>query len=205
MPLAGTCWQIGHGTPIVAAKAKPIGKMQNFRPERSRGVQALRKPSAILGSTIFFIAAPGIVAGLAPWLLSGRYGLPVASWPLAIPGAALVAVSLGVLLHAFARFALEGLGTPAPIAPTDRLVVGGVYRHVRNPMYVAVLSIILGQALIFASWQLAAYAVVMGAVMATFVRIYEEPVLLRQYGAGYEAYRQNVPGWLPRLTPWRGA
>jgi protein-S-isoprenylcysteine O-methyltransferase Ste14 len=205
MPRAGRCWQIGHGTLIVAAKAKPIGNMRNFRPERSRGVQASRKPSAILGSAIFFITAPGVVAGLVPWLASGRYGLPVASWPLAILGAALVAVGLGVLLHAFARFALEGLGTPAPIAPTDRLVVGGVYRHVRNPMYVAVLSIILGQALIFASWQLAAYAVIMGAVMATFVRIYEEPVLLRQYGADYEAYRQNVPGWLPRLTPWRGA
>jgi protein-S-isoprenylcysteine O-methyltransferase Ste14 len=165
----------------------------------------LRKPSAILGSAVFFIAAPGVVAGLVPWLLSEHYGLPLASWPLVIVGAALVAISLGVLLHAFARFALEGLGTPAPIAPTDRLVVGGVYRHVRNPMYVAVLSIILGQALIFASWQLAAYAAIMGAVMATFVRIYEEPVLLRQHGADYEAYRQNVPGWLPRLTPWRGA
>lgn len=165
----------------------------------------MRKPSAILGSAVFFIAAPGVVAGLVPWLLSRRYGLPLAPWPLAMLGAVLVAVSLGVLLHAFARFALEGLGTPAPIAPTDRLVVGGVYRHVRNPMYVAVLSIILGQALIFASWQLAAYAAIMGTMMASFVRIYEEPVLLRQHGADYEAYRQNVPGWLPRLTPWRGA
>lgn len=162
----------------------------------------MRKPSVILGSAIFFIAAPGVVAGLAPWLLSEHYSVPLAPWPLVITGATLIAISLGVLLHAFARFALEGLGTPAPIAPTDRLVVGGIYRHVRNPMYVAVLSIILGQALIFASWQLAAYAAIMGATMATFVRVYEEPVLLRQYGDAYEAYRANVPGWLPRLTPW---
>lgn len=165
----------------------------------------MRKPSAILGSAVFFIAAPGVVAGLIPWLLSRHYGLPLAPWPLVGAGAILVAASLGVLLHAFARFALEGLGTPAPIAPTDRLVIGGIYRHVRNPMYVAVLSIILGQALIFAAWPLAAYAALMAATMATFVRLYEEPVLLRQYGAEYEAYRANVPGWLPRLTPWRGA
>lgn len=164
----------------------------------------MRKPSAILGSAVFFIAAPGVVAGLAPWLLTGRYGQPLASWPLVIAGSALIAISLGVLLHAFAGFALEGLGTPAPIAPTDRLVIGGIYRHVRNPMYVAVLSIIIGQALIFASSQLAAYAAIMGAVMATFVRVYEEPVLVRQYGAEYETYRANVPGWLPRLSPWRG-
>jgi len=163
----------------------------------------LRKPSAILGSAVFFIAAPGVVAGLVPWLLSEHYGLPLASWPLVIVGAALVAISLGVLLHAFARFALEGLGTPAPIAPTDRLVVGGVYRHVRNPMYVAVLSIILGQALLFSSWTVVAYAVIGAIVMGSFVKLYEEPTLARRYGAEYETYRRNVPGWLPRLTPWR--
>ena len=164
----------------------------------------MRKPSAILGSAVFFMAAPGVVAGLVPWLLTGRYTLPLAPWPLFIAGSLLIAIGLGVLLHAFARFALEGMGTPAPVAPTDRLVIGGVYRHVRNPMYVAVVSIILGQALIFAHWPLAAYAAIMGAVMAAFVRIYEEPVLARRYGSQYEAYRANVPGWLPRLTPWRG-
>lgn len=164
----------------------------------------MRKPSAILGSAVFFVAAPGVVAGLAPWLLTGRYTLPLAPWPLVVVGSLLIAISLGVLLHAFARFALEGIGTPAPVAPTDRLVIGGIYRHVRNPMYVAVVSIILGQALIFAHWPLAAYAAIMGAFMAAFVRIYEEPVLARRYGSQYEAYRTNVPGWLPRLTPWRG-
>lgn len=165
----------------------------------------MRKPSAIFGSAVFFVAAPGLVAGLVPWLLTGHYSLPLASLPLIIAGSCLAAIGLGVLLHAFAHFALEGMGTPAPIAPTDRLVIGGVYRHVRNPMYVAVVSIILGQALIFAHWPLAAYAMVMGATMATFVRIYEEPVLARRYGTQYETYRANVPGWLPRLTPWRGA
>lgn len=168
------------------------------------GVQALRKPSAVLGSAIFFLAAPGIVAGLVPWLLTANHGLPLASAAFVISGAMLVAVGLGVLLHAFARFAAEGSGTPAPVAPTERLVIGGAYRHVRNPMYVAVLAIILGQALIFAHGPLVAYAVAIGAAMAAFVRFYEEPVLTRRYGAQYQAYRNNVPGWLPRLTPWRG-
>ncbi|GAA4117945.1 isoprenylcysteine carboxylmethyltransferase family protein [Aminobacter aganoensis] len=168
------------------------------------GVQALRKPSAVLGSAVFFLAAPGIVAGLVPWMLTAGYGLAVANAALVVLGVMLVAAGLGVLLHAFARFAMEGSGTPAPIAPTERLVIGGAYRHVRNPMYVAMLAIILGQALIFAHGPLVAYAAVIGAAMAAFVRFYEEPVLAHRYGGRYEAYRSNVPGWLPRLTPWRG-
>ena len=90
------------------------------------------------------------------------------------------------------------------MAPTERLVVGGIYRHVRNPMYVAVLSIILGQALLFSSWAVFGYGIVAAAAMVSFVRLYEEPTLARRYGAEYEAYRRAVPGWLPRLTPWRG-
>lgn len=96
------------------------------------------------------------------------------------------------------------MGTPAPVAPTEKLVIGGIYRHVRNPMYVAVLSIIIGQALLFSSWTLVAYAVIGAVGMGSFVRLYEEPTLANRYGAEYETYRRNVPGWLPRLTPWRG-
>ncbi|TGQ71491.1 MAG: isoprenylcysteine carboxylmethyltransferase family protein [Mesorhizobium sp.] len=164
----------------------------------------MRTLSAIAGSAAFFIAAPGVVAGLVPWLLSDRWTLPWSSLPGLVPlGWALIAVAVAALLHAFGRFALEGLGTPAPVAPTEKLVVGGIYRHVRNPMYVAVLSIILGQALLFSSWTLAAYAVIAAIAMVTFVKLYEEPTLSRRYGAEYETYRSNVPGWLPRLTPWR--
>ncbi|RVA16552.1 isoprenylcysteine carboxylmethyltransferase family protein, partial [Mesorhizobium sp. M7D.F.Ca.US.004.03.1.1] len=92
---------------------------------------------------------------------------------------------------------------PAPVAPPERLVIGGIYRHVRNPMYVAVLSIILGQALLFSSWTLVAYVVIGAIAMGSFVRFYEEPTLAHRYGVEYETYRRNVPGWLPRLTPWR--
>ncbi|TPL92693.1 isoprenylcysteine carboxylmethyltransferase family protein [Mesorhizobium sp. B2-3-12] len=164
----------------------------------------MRTLSATAGSAAFFIAAPCVVAGLAPWLLSDRWRLPRSSLPGMVPlGWVLIAVAVAALLHAFGRFALEGLGTPAPVAPTEKLVVGGIYRHVRNPMYVAVLAIILGQVLMFSSWTLAAYGVVAAIAMATFVKLYEEPTLAGRYGAEYEAYRRNVPGWLPRLTPWR--
>jgi protein-S-isoprenylcysteine O-methyltransferase Ste14 len=145
-----------------------------------------------------------MVAGLLPWLLTHRYRLPWSTLPGLVPvGWILIVAATILLLHAFARFALEGLGTPAPVAPTERLVVGGIYRHVRNPMYLAVLSIILGQALLFSSWTLVAYAVIAAAAMVSFVKFHEEPTLARRYGADYEAYRRAVPGWLPRLTPWR--
>ncbi|TIV28822.1 MAG: isoprenylcysteine carboxylmethyltransferase family protein, partial [Mesorhizobium sp.] len=76
--------------------------------------------------------------------------------------------------------------------------------HVRNPMYVAVLAIILGQVLIFSSWPVLLYGMITAAAMVSFVNIYEEPTLAQRYGEEYEVYRRAVPGWLPRLTPWRG-
>ncbi|MEI8702423.1 MULTISPECIES: methyltransferase family protein [unclassified Mesorhizobium] len=165
----------------------------------------MRTPWAIAGSALFFVAAPGVVAGLLPWLLTDRYRLPWSTLPGLVPvGWVVIVVAAALLLHAFARFALEGLGTPAPVAPTERLVVGGIYRHVRNPMYLAVLSIILGQALLLSSWALVAYATIAAIAMVSFVKLYEEPTLARRYGADYEAYRHAVPGWLPRLTPWCG-
>ena len=165
----------------------------------------MRTWSAIAGSALFLVAAPGVVAGLIPWLLTGRYRMPLSSVPGFVPvGGIMVVAAAAILLHAFARFALEGMGTPAPVAPTEKLVVGGIYRHVRNPMYVAVLSIILGQALIFSSWAVLAYGLVGAAAMISFVKLYEEPTLASRYGAEYETYRRAVPSWLPRITPWRG-
>jgi len=165
----------------------------------------MRTFSAIAGSALFLVVAPGIVAGLTPWLLTDGYRSPWSTVPGFVPaGFVLVVGAAAILLHAFARFALEGLGTPAPVAPTEKLVVGGIYRHVRNPMYVAVLSIILGQALIFSSWPVVIYGLIAAAAMVSFVKVYEEPTLASRYGAQYEAYRRAVPGWLPRITPWRG-
>jgi protein-S-isoprenylcysteine O-methyltransferase Ste14 len=162
-----------------------------------------RKTAAAAGSAAFLVLAPGVVAGLIPWLLTGWR---VESSPLAIRilGGLLIALGVGFLLHAFARFAVEGLGTPAPVAPTERLVVGGVYRHVRNPMYLAVGATIVGQALLLGQFGLLAYAAIFGVIVFGFVRLYEEPMLTERFGAGYEVYRRAVPGWLPRLHPWDG-
>ena len=114
----------------------------------------------------------------------------------------LVAAGVAALLPSFARFALEGRGTPAPVAPTEHLVVTGLYRHVRNPMYLAVGAIIAGQALLLGRPGLLAYLVLFAAAVFAFVRGYEEPALTRQFGAEYAAYRRAVPGWWPRRRPW---
>jgi len=92
---------------------------------------------------------------------------------------------------------------PAPIAPTRNLVVSGLYRYVRNPIYVAVVGVILGQAVLFADWRLLGYGALIWLAFHIFVLAYEEPTLRQSYGTEYESYRANVPRWLPRLTPWR--
>jgi protein-S-isoprenylcysteine O-methyltransferase Ste14 len=156
---------------------------------------------AAFGSAVFLVVAPGVVAGFVPWLLTGwRSFDPPAS--VALLGVALIAAGAGVVLHSFAAFVLEGRGTPAPIAPTERLVVGGMYRHVRNPMYVAVGATIVGQALLLERVVLLAYAALFWLVVATFVRYYEEPTLSARYGESYAEYRRAVPAWWPRLRAW---
>jgi len=141
---------------------------------------------------------------LVPWLLTG-WDLedPFPGWvALRVVGAVLVVLGAAVVLESFARFALEGIGTPAPVAPTEHLVVGGLYRYVRNPIYVADAVIIVGQALLFGRLWLLLYAAAFLAVTAAFVHWYEEPTLIRQFGAEYEAYRRAVPGWWPRAGAW---
>ena len=108
-----------------------------------------------------------------------------------------------VLLHAFLRFVVEGFGTPAPVAPPQQLVVGGLYRYVRNPMYLAVTAAIVGQALALGRLVLLPYAAGFVVAAYAFVRLYEEPTLHRQFGEQYEEYRRSVPGWWPRRRPWR--
>lgn len=122
--------------------------------------------------------------------------------PVAAAGFLLVAAGVAVLLHAFARFVIEGLGTPAPVAPPQRLVVGGLYRYVRNPMYLAVAATIVGQAVILGRPGLLLYALAFGAAVGAFAHFYEEPTLERQFGVEYDAYRRAVPAWWPRRRPW---
>jgi protein-S-isoprenylcysteine O-methyltransferase Ste14 len=164
----------------------------------------MRTGAAVAGSSVFFAVAPGVVAGVVPWALTRWEGADQ-PWPLPVrvAGGVLLAACAVVLVQAFARFVREGRGTPAPVGPTERLVVGGLYRYVRNPMYVAVVGAIVGQAALLARPVLLAYAVLAGAGMAAFVRWHEEPLLAARYGEQYAAYRRAVPGWVPRLRPWR--
>lgn len=164
-----------------------------------------RRFRAAIGSIAFFIVAPGVAAGLVPWLLTKWHGAEMGAWwlPLRVAGAILVAAGAAVLVQAFARFVRDGLGTPAPVAPPERLVVGGWYRYVRNPMYLAVAAMILGQALILARAIVGAYLAVFVAAVSVFVRLYEEPTLRRRFGADYEEYAEAVPAWWPRRRPWR--
>ena len=165
-----------------------------------------RRVRAAAGSSLFFAVAPGVVAGLVPWSITGwrvRDAGPL-SWPLRSIGAVVLVAGAAILVQAFARFVVEGLGTPAPAAPTDRLVVGGLYRHVRNPMYLAVAAAIVGQALVLGQPVLLVYAAAITLTNAAFVRWHEEPTLLRRFGDDYAAYRQAVPGWWPRWRPWPG-
>jgi protein-S-isoprenylcysteine O-methyltransferase Ste14 len=162
----------------------------------------VRRSAAAAGSVLWFLAAPGVVAGLVPWMLTG-WEVDDAYWPpVRALGFALVVAGIGVLVHAFGRFVREGIGTPAPVAPPEQLVVGGLYRHVRNPMYVAVLSVIAGQALALGQPGVLAYAALIAVITTAFVRLYEEPALGRRFGDRYETYRRAVPRWLPRLRPW---
>jgi len=150
------------------------------------------------------VLVPGTVAGLIPWLLTG-WDVRESLWPpVRLVGVLLLAAGVAVLLHAFLRFVVEGVGTPAPVAPTKHLVVGGLYRHVRNPMYLAVAATIVGQALALGQLVLLLYAVAFGVSVYAFVRLYEEPTLRTQFGEQYEEYRRSVPGWWPRRQPWRG-
>src|SRR5262245_56182739 len=159
----------------------------------------------LLGSAAFFIVAPGTIAGVIPWLITHwRFGQDASAGAGAL-GVVLILAGLAILIECFTRFALKGRGTPAPIAAPKELVISGFYAHVRNPMYVAVVLIVFGQALLFASAALIAYGVMAWLGFLVFVVYYEEPRLRREFPEAYADYVQHVPRWIPRLTAWRPA
>jgi protein-S-isoprenylcysteine O-methyltransferase Ste14 len=164
----------------------------------------MRRLSAILGSFLFLLIAPGFVAGVVPYWISYWRSVPafVGSSAIRILGVFLIIVGAPLLLDSFARFALQGLGTPAPVFPTRHLVVTGFYRYVRNPMYVGVASVIFGQALYFLNVRVLEYGIVICVAFHLFILFYEEPTLRRTFDGEYEEFCKNVPRWIPRLTPW---
>jgi protein-S-isoprenylcysteine O-methyltransferase Ste14 len=164
----------------------------------------MTRTGAAVASVVFAVGQPGLMGGLVPYWITGGWegsGAPVA---LQVVGAVLLAAGVGGLAHTVIRFVVEGLGTPFPAAPTENLVVSGLYRYVRNPMYLAVIAIILGQAAILGNANLLVYAAILWVTVAGFAHFYEEPTLSSKYGEQYTAYRRAVRGWWPRATPWRG-
>lgn len=161
-----------------------------------------RRILALAGSFAFLLIAPGTVVGVVPWLITHWRSKAGHSGALAGAGIALIILGLTPLVESFARFAWKGLGTPAPVAPTRHLVVSGFYRYARNPMYLGVVAIVLGEALLFADVDLVVYALAAWLTMHAFVVFYEEPKLGRTYGAEYTSYCAKVPRWLPSI--WKG-
>ena len=163
----------------------------------------MSRNEALIGSAAFFLIAPGMVAGVIPWLITGWGFGDDASTSLIVTGGAIIALAMVLLIECFVRFALKGGGTPAPVAPAQELVVSGFYARVRNPMYVAVTALVLGQALVFASAALIAYGFIIWFAFLMFVLYYEEPRLRAEFPETYPAYFEHVPRWIPRLTPWK--
>ena len=162
--------------------------------------------SAVVGTIAFTICVPGTVVVLVPYLLTHWVSQPpLLGWAATRwAGAVLLVVAAPVFFDFVTRFVREGHGTPAPIAPTRHLVVGGPFRRVRNPGYVAVLLLVAGQALLFASTAVLAYAALLALGFHVFVLLYEEPTLRRTYGPEYDDYCRQVPRWIPRLRAHRG-
>ncbi|TGN82659.1 isoprenylcysteine carboxylmethyltransferase family protein [Bradyrhizobium yuanmingense] len=163
----------------------------------------MSKIKAVLGSALFFLIAPAMLAGVIPWSITHWEFRPpfLAVEATRLAGVAFIIAGVPGLLDSFARFALQGLGTPAPIAPPRNLVVSGLYRYVRNPIYVAVVAVILGQAVLFADRQLLGYGALLWLFFHVWVVMIEEPTLKETFGTEYESYCANVPRWLPRFTP----
>jgi protein-S-isoprenylcysteine O-methyltransferase Ste14 len=176
---------------------------QRRRPASGK-MQRVRSTRAGAGSIAFFLAGPGLEAGLGPWLLVRVAGSEVDDWPavLRVVGALLMVVGIATLVDVFARFVRDGAGTPSPAAPTTHLLIGGAFRHLRHPMYVATATVIVGEALLFAQPILFVGAAAYLTAMATLAHTIEDPRLARRFGASYDTYRQAVPGWIPRTRPW---
>src|SRR5579862_5182943 len=146
---------------------------------------------------------PALLLAYIPWTIT-RFRIPAYETQAQIFfAAALILVGLLPLFGSIVRFVVVGHGTLVPAAPPQHLVVTGLYRYVRNPMYVAVVAVILGQAILFGDWRLMTYGGLMWLAFHAFVLTYEEPVLAQKFGAQYEDFRANVPRWIPRLSPWR--
>jgi len=159
----------------------------------------------IIVSVLFTLfGGPGIVLVYLPLWLT-RFRVPAGEpWGQMALAGVLIAVGVAPLVESTRRFIYAGQGTLVPTTPTEHLVVSGLYRFVRNPMYVGVLIALAGEAVLLERRVMALYISIVWLVVHLFVCFYEEPTLGRRYGDEYLRFKQNVPRWLPRLKAWRG-
>jgi protein-S-isoprenylcysteine O-methyltransferase Ste14 len=151
---------------------------------------------------LFTVVVPGTATLYIPhWLLSVG-GALAAGWALGVPAAACALVGVAVYLRCAWDFAVQGLGTPAPLDPPKRLVVSGLYRRTRNPMYQGVLLILLAECLLFPAPSLAVYAAAFALLFHCVVVFYEEPGLNARFGAPYADYCHKVPRWGFAVRPF---
>src|SRR6201987_369969 len=166
---------------------------------KSRHGRKVASMKHILNTLLFTILVPATVAGWIPHPLRGT-ATAASSKTVRTLSFVLIVLGVAIYLHtAFWGFALRGRGTPAPIAPTQKLVVEGLHRYVRNPMYLGVLLIVIGQAVLFHSRTLLCYAAFFWLATHFFVLYYEEPTLEQTFGEEYRNYKQRVPRWIPRF------
>jgi protein-S-isoprenylcysteine O-methyltransferase Ste14 len=179
----------------VPAPASPAGT------EASGAPVAMPQWVAAMGTAVFALVVQGAGVVLLPYAFTHwQPGTP--PWPMVVRviGAILIAVGGIVVAWAFAQFAAEGVGVPIPGEPnSQRLTVGGPYRYVRNPLYVASVLAISGQALLLSRPVLLIYAAAFLAISFFLVHWIEDPALARRFGQQFEDYRNQVPGWWPRL------
>ena len=163
---------------------------------------ATLRRNTVISILFIVLGGPGIVLVYLP-LWFTHFDVP-AGEPLwqTLLAAGLIAAGLTPLLESIRRFIVVGRGTLVPVVPTERLVVSGLYRYVRNPMYVGVVMAASGEAVLFRSSDLAIYTVVVALGFHLFVCLYEEPTLTRRYPEDYPRYKNHVPRWWPLRTPW---
>lgn len=161
---------------------------------------------AALGSLLFFAMAPGTLAAYIPWSITDWHLRPAFFGldAMRVAGAALAVLGLVAIVESFARFVWKGFGTPAPVAPPSKLVVTGLYRWMRNPIYTGLIATISGEALILGDGRLLVYAGALWLFFHVWVLVVEEPGLAGTFGDEFASFKANVPRWLPRLTPWAG-
>lgn len=159
---------------------------------------ALASIGLALRSLLWMALLPGFFAGYVPYRYFGLAQVPLDHTRLDHgAGLLLIAAGITLLVACIVEFARRGRGTLSPVDPPRELVVSGLYRYVRNPMYLAVTTIVLGEVLLTRSTDLAIYWVIWFAAANVFVRLYEEPALHAQFGESYDAYRQRVGRWIP--------